>query len=1044
MAETAKKGAVTVLKRKSVAIGACVILFYTLAGFLLVPFLIGHYLPGVLGERFDAVVSMEKVRINPYSLTVEVEKFRISEPSGAHLAGFERLHVNFQLSSLFRWALTFRDVILDGPSLNIVIDGEGNLNFARLAGAGAEFLEPAPAEQPERVEETSAPPRLVVFNTEINDARIDVTDQRQPVPATASFYPLTVHLADISTLPEREGDYTLVATGADGTVLEWSGRVTMRPLRSRGSLAFRNIPLETPWTFFSSMVNMLPPEGDLSVEARYSLDLGTDTTVAVLQDLRLRLRELGLRTDDGTDGVFLRLPELDLDVEAVDIPGGRADTCALALSGLSLGFSGTARPAFELGRTVLKGGTFDLPSHSVTVEYLDLAEGIIDVIRDGEGTVNLVRLLDAPGGILNVSTAGSEESADGGEPWNVFLESLSLRGFRTHVTDSAVRPDSTIVDIDDITLTLSDFDGRSPFPFEASLELLQGGSVTVSGTFEPDSMTLESEMAVRDLSLPVIAPYLAQVADLTLASGRLSTGGTMRRDGTGALAYRGQIDIADLKVIENTSRDILVGWNRFRVPDLRISLDPDGLEADTVSLSGLTGKLIISEEGKVSAVEAFRSGDGPPEEEAPGKQPAVSEPGKPFPVTIGRVTLDKGMLHFADFSLRPQFETRIHELKGVITGVSSTPGTRSRVELDGRVDRYGSSRITGETNFFDPREFTDIVMVFKNLEMPSLTPYSGKFAGRRIDDGRLSLDLAYRIENSRLASDNTVVIESLVLGDRVESPDAVNLPLGLAVALLKDADGVIHIGLPVTGSLDDPEFRIGPLILQVFVNVITKVVTSPFRALGALIGGDEEALNRVLFEPGSMSIPPGEEERLDGLLKALRQRPQLKLVVTGRYDAAHDGIALKDRRIRTACAELSGITLEPGEEPGPPDFSNPEAQNRLASLFVERYGKDEYEQVRTAMAVDEGKQAEGQKKKAAPVTIEPADVSRSIFAALVEREVLDSGSLEDLADGRAAAVAAHLAGPEGLDPARISVMPSEATGEGDPLSVLLDLAVLEQ
>lgn len=1035
MNETTQKVPFNVLKSKAVIIGACAVLLYTLAGFLLVPFLIGHYLPGALSERFHSVVTLEKVRINPYSLTVEAREFRVSEPSGVPIMGFERLHVNFQVSSLFRWALTFRDVILDGPSLNIVIDREGNLNLERLAGGGTETAAPVKTEQAEGAEESKAPPRLVLFNIEVNEARVDVTDARQPVPARASFHPLTIHLADISTLPEREGEYVLTAAGADGTALQWSGRLTLHPLRSQGFMSFKHIPLETPWTFVSSMVNILPPEGELNLETRYHVDLEADTTTAALQGLGLRLQGLGLRTDE----VFLRLPELALDVESVDLTGGRVDNYALALQDLSLGFAGTTRPAFQLGRYALEGGVIDLASRSASVERLELTEGIIDVIRDRDGTLNLVRLLDAPGVILN--STGGEEPPEAGEPWNFFLETLSLSGFRTHVTDLSVRQEGTILDIDDMTLTLSRFDGTSPSPFEASLNLLQGGSITASGTVEPAAAAFESVIAVQNLSLPVIQPYLAQVAALTLKSGRLSTGGTIGRAGTGALSYRGQMGVADLQVIENSTNDIMVGWSQLRVPTFSFSLDPDGLEVDTLSLVGLTGKLIISEEGKVSVVEAFKSGDEPAEE-ALEERAAAPEAGEPFPVRIGRVTLDKGNLHFADFSLKPQFDTRIHELKGVITGVSSAPGTRTRVELDGRVDRYGSSRISGEMNFFDPKEFTDIVMLFNNLEMTNLTPYSGRFAGRRINDGSLSLDLQYRIENSRLVSNNKIVIESLVLGDRVESPDAVNLPLGLAVALLKDANGVINIGLPVTGSLDDPEFSIGPLIWQVFVNLITRAVTSPFRALGALLGSEDETLNMVLFEPGSRSIPPQEEKKLDRLLEALRQRPQLKLMVTGRYDAEADGVALKDLQVRAAYVEMSGITLEPGEDPGPVDFSNPDAEKKLAALFAERYGKEDFKQLREAMA--ESHREEGaEKKKGGRKKIEPPEAARLIFEALVEREVLETGALEDLADGRAAAIAAHLAGPEGLEADRLSLKPPEATGEGDPLSSVLDLGAME-
>ncbi len=397
------------------------------------------------------------------------------------------------------------------------------------------------------------------------------------------------------------------------------------------------------------------------------------------------------------------------------------------------------------------------------------------------------------------------------------------------------------------------------------------------------------------------------------------------------------------------------------------------------------------------------------------------------------------MLHFADFSLRPQFDTRIHELKGVINNVSSLPGVRTKVGLDGRVDRYGTSKITGEIHFFDPKEFTDISMVFNNLEMPNLTPYSGKFAGHKIDRGRLFLDLQYKIENSRLLSNNKVVIDNLVLGDRVESPDAVNLPLRLAIALLRDANGIINIGLPITGTLDDPEFSYGQLVWQTVFNLLSRIVTSPFRALASLLGAEDETLNEVLLEPGSGGIPPSEQEKLDKLLEALLQRPKLKLIVTGRYDADADGKVLRDLQVRRAFAEESGIELEPGEDPGPMDFSSTEARDILAELFTERYGAEEYEEILAGILPTEEESGDDQEKK-----IDPGEVAGALYDALLERETLAPGVLERLADKRAQAALTHMTGPDGLDPERITTRPSESTGKDEPLSLILDLDTVEE
>jgi hypothetical protein len=96
--------------------------------------------------------------------------------------------------------------------------------------------------------------------------------------------------------------------------------------------------------------------------------------------------------------------------------------------------------------------------------------------------------------------------------------------------------------------------------------------------------------------------------------------------------------------------------------------------------------------------------------------------------------------------------------------------------------------------------------------MKTTSPYAMKFAGYKIAEGTMSLDLRYKVQNSQLEGNNQVVIDKLTLGERVDSPDALKLPIELAIAILKDSNGRIDLGLPVSGSLDDPQFSWGALI----------------------------------------------------------------------------------------------------------------------------------------------------------------------------------------------------------------------------------------
>jgi hypothetical protein len=372
-------------------------------------------------------------------------------------------------------------------------------------------------------------------------------------------------------------------------------------------------------------------------------------------------------------------------------------------------------------------------------------------------------------------------------------------------------------------------------------------------------------------------------------------------------------------------------------------------------------------------------------------------------------------VEFADLSLFTPFGTKIQQLNGVVADVSSAKHTRAQIKLDGSVDRYGTANIDGEFDASDPKTFTDIGVVFSNLEMSRLTPYSGTFAGRKIDSGKLSLDLKYKIDKHQLKGDNQFVVERLTLGEKVQSPDAVSLPLDLAVALLEDADGVINLGLPVSGSLDSPKFSYGALIWKAFVNLLTKIVTSPFRALASLVpGGEEETFNTVAFAAGRPDIPPPEKEKLGKLAGALKERPQLRLDVQGRYHPETDRAELKLAGVQRALASRLDQDPATAADYGAVDFSSPETGQAIELMFSERFGAD------TLMTLKADQKAAVEKAKkdivaakptgdtAAAVEEDPERFLKDLFLRLVEAETVDEAALVKLADVRAQRIVAEL------------------------------------
>jgi hypothetical protein len=484
-------------------------------------------------------------------------------------------------------------------------------------------------------------------------------------------------------------------------------------------------------------------------------------------------------------------------------------------------------------------------------------------------------------------------------------------------------------------------------------------------------------------------------------------------------------------------------WADLASDDLQVSMGPNRLHMGELVATRPFGKVILFEDKSINLQRILRkpaepaaAGQGEATDAArpapppAAENPAATESAEAFPIAIERLKIDSANAEFADLSLPTPFGTRMHSLSGVITGLSTDPATYAQVELDGSVDDYGSARVRGSIQPFRATDFTDIRLTFRNLEMTSLTPYSGKFAGRKIDSGRLSVDLEYKIKQRQLAGENKFVINKLKLGERVDSPDALKLPLDLAIALLQDSNGVIDIDLPISGSLDDPKFSYGKIIWKAIVNVLTKLVTAPFRALGSLLGISSEKLEAIEFDPGSSALLPPEQEKLKSLTEALAKRPALTLTLEPSYDPAADRRALQELAMRREAAAVAGIKLPPGEAPGPVDVNNYKVQTWLEDRYAERAGKAEYQKLRAsyqdkeasvAARVMESEMIERLGRRFKTRDTGPASAFHAeLLERLTRQTKIEDGELVKLAQARGQAMRDSLL-KQGLDPGRVSV-----------------------
>jgi hypothetical protein len=615
---------------------------------------------------------------------------------------------------------------------------------------------------------------------------------------------------------------------------------------------------------------------------------------------------------------------------------------AFSLSDLAL--SSGAQTPLKLAQLGFSDGSLDLAARRVGIGLLYAQQGQLQLTRDRGGQFNVMTLLprfDA--------AAGPAGPASAGKPWRVSVRNVDLSQFGAEVADQGTGVKVHVVDL------AAKFEGASsdlgqPVKFHAGLSLREGGRFSAQGSAVPATRALQAQVRVQRLALAPLQPALAQYLKLKIAGGTGSAQGRLASGAKGAsLSFVGGFNIAGL-VLNEEDDQLFASWNDLSADNVRASIGPNRLEIPELRLVEPDAKLIIENDRSFNAARllvARRAGAGVGTALPSPTSGRTAE--DPFPVRVERVRLQNAKLDFTDLSLRPQFAAKMYELNGVINGLSSNRDARSQVELDGRVDEFGLARIRGELNPLAPSDNTDLNIVLRNADMVPASPYTMKFAGYRIAQGKLSVDLHYQVHNSQLEGTNQIVIDNLTLGERVDSPDALKLPLELAIAILKDSDGRIELGVPISGSLDDPQFSYGAIIWRAIGSVLTRIVTAPFRALGALLGGGGgEKLEAIDFDPGSDRLLPPERQKVKQVAQLLEKRPQLKLSVPGQYSEAADGAALKARAVRAELARRAGIRLEPGEEPGPIDLGNAKVRRALREFYAERFGDAELEKQKQA------------------------------------------------------------------------------------------------
>jgi hypothetical protein len=543
--------------------------------------------------------------------------------------------------------------------------------------------------------------------------------------------------------------------------------------------------------------------------------------------------------------------------------------------------------------TEAKDIRIDLEKKSVHIESLATRDGVLALTRGRGGAIELpmpARPADAA-------------PADSSPPWLLALGKAALDGYKVTLVDQSVKPAAThrvvISHLEAADLT-TEKDAKGTM--NASLRIGNSGSVDLQSSFGIDPVNLDARIDARRIDLVALRPYAQHFATVALKSANASAQGTLTVAGEGdamRIAYSGSAGVANLATLDKVGGEDLVNWDSVRLTGMNLQWSPKDqlhLAVSEVAVSKAYARVVVTPEGKLNLQQLkFATADSP---DAPA--PAAEET-KPRDIRIDRITFAESRLDFADHYIKPNYSADVGGLHGSVTNLSSDPSSRGVVDLQGSYDETSPVTIAGTINPLSGDLFLDIAAKGQDIELPKLTAYSERYAGYGITQGKLTLDVKYHIENGKLEGRNRILLDQLVFGAKVESPDATKLPVLFAVNLLKDSKGAINVELPISGSLEDPQFEIGGLITQVVVGLLKKAITSPFSLLtggsgssggnGATGPGNDLAF--VDFKAGSDDISPGAEQKLDAVAKALLDRPAVRIELASRVDPKSDLEALR-------------------------------------------------------------------------------------------------------------------------------------------------------
>ncbi len=832
-------------KKWALIIGGSVVV-YALIGFLVVPPIVRSQLAKQLSARTGLPATVGAVRCNPFSLELGIEALALGPEGAAPWLGFDRFHANLQLASLWRWEFVLREVSLDGPRVLAHLNGQGELNLLQLAARLSTTTNVA-------VHKAPGLPAAFIQSLAISNVVVRWQDDFIAPGFASTKTGGSLLLTNFHTLATNA--FQFAATLDDHTSLQATGAIALQPLMADVTASVARLSLGRYAAYIPAWSPLRLTNG--VVDARI---------------------EVAATFNDSILGVTLRDATITVDDFVV------VETAA-------------GKPVLQIARTQLTGLGASLADRSFRLETLAIERPALAANRLTNGAMDWQGWLQQ---LLARLPAGDTNAA----PWTWSAGDIRATNAVLRVTD-AVPADVVSLTVTNASLAVRDLtnDLHQPLPIHLGFVLASGGQGTIKGALTPLPLAVDLALAVEDVFLPIAQPYLAGFLNATLQNGFGSvTGKVQARVGeTNDLraAFAGSVAAHDLVVLEASTGQPLAGVERVEVSGLQVAWPLDDLEIVSVNVTRPTASLVMHADG-TSNVEDVVSRTLL--EEAWHQ---LTQVWRSLQFKLDALNVTNGAVTLADEAIEPPVRISITDLLVELRGLQPNAETPATLNVGGKVEGQAPFSVVAEFKPEGTNLTAKVTVLTQVIALPPGSPYAGRWVGHLIDQGRVSVDLRYELNNQFIKGENRVIVDDFEFGAKTGSKDAVKLPVKLGVALLKDRNNRIDLDVPIEGDLSDPQMKLGRVIWRALVNIFEKAATAPFRFLGSLIGaGADEDLGAVAFAPGAEVLTEQEAGKLDKLAKALFQRPQLKLEIVGRFDPTADADAIRREKFEVALREF--------------------------------------------------------------------------------------------------------------------------------------------